>query len=438
MPAQENNAKKFWLVSGLVVLICLLLAGYTHLSASMLKQRAITDTTVLYRSATLLNMGKNPYIRPPHIAPLSRTGAHRTTIPNLSPPFTTMVASAACRVLSEPMFSLLFRVLNMVLNFFTVFLLIRHFFKIETLQVFFWSLLVSYAFVPTFYAYVFGEPTLMLNFLVVSSFILYQRKKDLSAGAILGLAINIKLFFGIFLFLFLAQKRYKALLGLLVTAAGLALIPVVIYGLAPYWGYLKLISEIDWYPLNWNASYFGVLCRIFGDPTNRFHSLWHTPVVTHVLYYLIFCFYLVIIMRLGKRLKDNADAAYGLVISSMLLLSPLGWYYYIPLLQIAFISYFKKINTKQNYSIYLGVLAVILLIFNVPTMVRVSPETSLLFQLTVANYLFVALFIFHIGQWFLYFDRSKRVNKSLYMNKLLYVFTTAFLLLTAYALSGFI
>lgn len=426
-----------------ITLLVVLTICYTHIIHKIQQEKIRTDSFIIYTSAWLANQGKNPYLRTDD-TPLINPSKQTTTIPNLSPPFATMCVSVISRWLSEPEFSLGIRLLNTLTSLIAIFLLTNFFFQKQFLLNFLNLTLLSFAFMGTVYSFSFGEISLLLNFILICSMILYHKNKQMSAGALLGFAVNIKLFFGLFILLYLAQKKHKALLSFVITSLVLAAIPIIIYGLAPYLGYIKALSEVDWYSANLNASYFGMLNRIFGDTQARFQSIWHMPILTKIFYYLICLAYIPFIIKTCRKLNSQPALAYGFITTCMLLLSPLGWYYYFPLLISGLIIYFKQIQENKNYLAYLLLLVVILLVLNIPYGMQKSDQTSLLFQLTMGSYLFFCLLIFHFAQWKLinknnlYSNNPNTSKQALLSNNLLtLVFSAVFLISTSVGLLKF-
>lgn len=437
----RKTGKFSWKFSYVLILLVVLAISYSTLITHLTKEKIRTDSFIIYTSGWLLKNGNNPYIRTKD-TPAINPSEHRKTIPNLSPPFATMVVSIASNWLKETQLELAVRLLNIITNLLAIFLLVNYFFQQNKLFIFLAITLLDFAFMGTIYSFSFGEISLFLNLLLILSMLFYHKNKDVYAGSVLGFAANIKLFFGIFVFLYLAQKRPKALTGFIITASTLAITPIIIYGFSLYLGYFKTLSEIDWYPVNLNASYLGMLCRIFGDANARFHSIFNLPTMTYTLYYSICTYYIYLIFNITKKLKNNAAKSYAFVITSMLLLSPLGWYYYFPLLLLGFIDYFKSIQQRKNYLIYLFAFLVILLVLNMPYGMQRTDTTSLLFQLTIGSYLFVCLLGFHIAQLCLLKSTEQTPTQSqkptlLSNNLFILVFSAIFLISTSVGLFRF-
>lgn len=467
--SRQNNVTGYLKIVYVLVLLFALISSYITLICYITKNKLYTDTALIYASSYLLNKGDNPYILPKNLKQLldnkhekihfyaekegtkladKKLKLNQTTLSNLSPPFATMIVSVFSRNMSEQHFSLLIKIFNIIANLIALYFLAYYFFKKQKYYAYLCLVLMSFAFMGTIYSFTFGEISLVLTFLLISSCFLYQNKRDLSAGAVLSFAVNLKLFFGLFIILFIAQKRYKSLMSFILLSVLFGSLPLFFYGIAPYLGYLKALSEIYWYPVNWNASYFAILTRIFGDGSGLFPSLWNVSALTHVTYYLIFICYVLFIYKFCRKLKNDSTQAFALIIPCMLLLSPLGWYYYFPLLTLSFVHFFQKIKGDSNYLAYLFIFLSLLLVLNLPVGVQTNNFVSLAYQLTSGSYFFFCLFIFHIVQSYyclvgskkhaeLQF-KSKREDGVLSQNLMLLLLSVIFITPTSVGLFDFV
>ena len=436
-----------------MIMLSLLGVCYASLITYLTHKKVYNDTSLIFISSYLLNRGENPYMLTPelkqYVAKKQQAKAkntepdltlgivEKTTIPNLSPPFATMLVSFFSRFISEQQFSLGIKLLCIIGELVALYFLSQRYFQHQKWFAYFSFILINFSFMGTVYNISFGEIALLLNFLLIVSTLCYEKKKDFSAGILLAFAANIKLFFAIFLLLFLAQKRYRALCSFILAGIFFATLPFYCYGLVPYQGYLKALSELYWYPVNWNASYLGILSRIFGDKANYYHSLFQFPVITFIIYYGLVAGYAVFIFKFCQALKDNVIQAVALLVPCMLLLSPLGWYYYFPLLILSFLHLFKKIQQKKNYLIYVFSFLTLLLVINFPVGVQMKHSISLAFQLTIGSYLFACLFLFHCMQLHCCL-KDKRIisieetkQRLLSKNILMLIFTVIFSVSTA-------
>jgi hypothetical protein len=155
---------------------------------------------------------------------------------------------------------------------------------------------------------------------------------------LLGIAASLKLFFGLFFLYFLLRREWRALAWFTATALCCALLPAAVFGFKIYSAYFSVLQHINWYSSSWNASILGVLARLFGAGENNF-PLIHLPGATYTLFYLCAGLALVSFIKAlwpNKSIAaDNKrDLDFSLTLVAMLLLSPLAWLYYFPLLII--------------------------------------------------------------------------------------------------------
>lgn len=161
--------------------------------------------------------------------------------------------------------------------------------------------------------------------------------RDRAAGAALGVAFALKVFFGLFLVMLLLRRRWTAAASMVITALAASAVGGVVLGWESLVDYARALGAVDWFTQPWNASLLGFLGRLtsVGETSSwPFLTLggalaWATAVGL-LLYGL-------------RRVCDPADhtpdrrridVAVGFTLVAMLLISPLGWLYYLPLLAI--------------------------------------------------------------------------------------------------------
>jgi len=108
-------------------------------------------------------------------------------------------------------------------------------------------------------------------------------------------------------------------------------------GIASYRRYLDALSSVTWYAASWNASFLGFFSRIFGGSENI--PLVEAPDLTRALGYglsavLVCCLVGLAWPRHWRRSAELFDLLFSLSVVVMLLISPLGWMYYFPVLLV--------------------------------------------------------------------------------------------------------
>ena len=181
---------------------------------------------------------------------------------------------------------------------------------------------------------------------------LYAREhKAIPAGILLGFLCSIKLFFGLFLIYFMIIKYYRLCFSAVISMLVCFLITGLVLGFQSYLDYYHTLHTVAWYAGSWNMSLYGFWFRLFSG-AERNIPLFNQPILAQGL---------IMVSNLGlggyliwiwRKLGNHClDIGFSLTLISMLLLSPLGWVYYFPLLIIAY-----KVLLLESHDFYYGVL----------------------------------------------------------------------------------
>jgi hypothetical protein len=194
------------------------------------------------------------------------------------------------------------------------------------------------AYFPTFINVQLGQVALVLLLLLSIVWVAARGGRDTVAGIALGLALTMKLFAALLLLYFLVRRRWRlaawsVVTLLITTAAGFLVI-----GPASFREYLHALETVTWYASNWNASFSGFFTRILGGSENV--PLVDMPGLARALSYGLSLVGIIGMVwlswpRAGEPLPAAFDLGFGLTLGLMLLVSPLGWVYYLPLMLIA-------------------------------------------------------------------------------------------------------
>ncbi len=149
-------------------------------------------------------------------------------------------------------------------------------------------------------------------------------------------------FFPFVLLLFCIQQR-KLRLAYWYIVYGLIFfsLPILLFGVDLFYNYTSMMSRVMWYGDSWNASFFGVIGRLFIDNHNTEIILWPYHIIWLIVATPILLTYL-----LQKQLSAHFSFLLALVL--MLLLSPFGWMYYFFLLFIVLLNTAEKAE-RSNY-----------------------------------------------------------------------------------------
>jgi alpha-1,2-mannosyltransferase len=150
------------------------------------------------------------------------------------------------------------------------------------------------------------------------------------AGVCLGLAMGVKLFLLIFVPYLLVRRRFGAALASGATAAAWFLGGLLIVGSGTYWSWLSQLASVSWAWRGPNASVLGLLTRSL-DENPYYTPLAVAPEVIVPLWLpsvaiIGFCGLAVVMV---DRTAAAVDRAFALLLSTALLVSPLGWIYYL-------------------------------------------------------------------------------------------------------------
>jgi len=196
----------------------------------------------------------------------------------------------------------------------------------------------------------YGQITSTLLVVLILAWLLARKNKEIPAGIFIGLACAIKLFCGLFLIYFLCLKRFRLIFSALLTIVLTGLIGVYVFGLQSYLSYHTVLSTVNWYAASWNVSFYGFFTRIFSPIENNIPLVIAPHLVT--IFTVLSCAPLVIYLISAWRKwgAQKFDLGFSLVLVSMLLLSPLGWTYYFPILIIPYLV----LIAEGDWKIHLG------------------------------------------------------------------------------------
>jgi hypothetical protein len=161
--------------------------------------------------------------------------------------------------------------------------------------------------------------------------------RDRAAGAALGVAFALKVFFGLFLVMLLLRRRGRAAASMVVTALATSALGCAVLGWRSLVDYARALGSVDWFTQPWNASLLGFLGRVTSvGQTSSWPYLtlagalaWGTAVGL-----LLYGLWRVCDPADRTVTRRRLDGAFGFTLVAMLLISPLGWLYYLPLLAV--------------------------------------------------------------------------------------------------------
>ena len=217
------------------------------------------------------------------------------------------------------------------------------------------SLIPFLLFYPTWATIRFGQLSLFLFLLIVLLWRDSRREKDLRAGLILGFLMGLKLFTGLFLLLYLLHRRGQTLLVATLTLAGGWVVSLSVLGSGTASEYWEALSQVTWTGASWNASLQGFFSRLLGGSEGS--GLWDAPLAgrvaaTSLSVLVVLAFVIAVRPREEKNLFQT-DLSFCLVLPLMLLISPLGWMYYFPILLLPAALLWKRSRRYEAGAFFL-------------------------------------------------------------------------------------
>jgi len=165
---------------------------------------------------------------------------------------------------------------------------------------------------------------------VCAAWLAHRRGASTRAGLWLGLAAAMKPFLLIFLPYFLVRRDRRALTAMLSVLATCVAIGVAVFGLGAYAEWLAQLPRISWSAHYFNASIMGMLQRTIGR--SAFAVIVHAPaLVVPLTALLALVVGLVTLTRVARSGAEpaRADGDWAALLLAALLMSPLGWNYYL-------------------------------------------------------------------------------------------------------------
>lgn len=193
-----------------------------------------------------------------------------------------------------------------------------------------------------------GQVGNFLLFFIIAGYYFYLRQNNILAGVFWGVISTIKLFPALIIFFVISQKRYKTLGFMLGSSLLVMLIPLMTHGFSMYEHYVHLIPQINWYGDSWNASLQGFIYRLFG-PIKGPAQQNLVKACTLSVFFVVLFWYIKKLIDLRANSPKNHQA-FALTLVLMLLLSPLGWLYYFPMLLLPLMLTWQRQGTIKNQS----------------------------------------------------------------------------------------
>ena len=210
-----------------------------------------------------------------------------------------------------------------------------------------------------------------------------------SVGAWLGLCASAKIFLLLFLLWLILRRQWIAVQSFVAVLLGIVAAAVAIFGIGTYRLWLVTLSDIFWWWMPMNASWEGFVSRTLeGGP--GLAAMLPPVTVVHPLTIAITAFFVVLTVIAVLRSRWPApDRQVVSLFLAALLLSPLGWVYYLPMACGPFLGWlgadrnWQDIRNAGREALVLGLAGFALLY--VPPDVLLAGQPSALATATIGS-----------------------------------------------------
>jgi hypothetical protein len=220
------------------------------------------------------------------------------------------------------------------------------------------GLLISQA---SFAAFQLGQLTPLLLPLFTGAWLADRSGRPWIAGVLLGIVIAAKPFFGVFgLYALTAKQPLRLTAGIILGASGLWGLGLLAGGIDVYRSWILALRQVTYASHLANASLLAVVNRELTIPPN---GVLITPVAVRPDWvFAIWCAAVALLVAIAAAARiafraDDHDRLWLLFGVSALLISPLGWGYYAPLLAGPLIGRWESGSSEARVWLALGYLA---------------------------------------------------------------------------------
>lgn len=202
-----------------------------------------------------------------------------------------------------------------------------------------------------------GQVTFVLLLLMTASWLSARDGHMTRAGAWLGILCALKPFYGLCVLGFLLRREWRAVCSSALSGSLVMLAGWLAVGTEGYQVWIGHLRSVDWTQHIFNGSIRGLVDRWFAvqtiDNTATFTSLAIWPWLTTPLSLILTSFVLWILWRHRHAEVDHWYALFGV---SCLLVSPLGWIYYLPVAFGPMVSVVRRSSSSWRWGCLLSVI----------------------------------------------------------------------------------
>ena len=232
----------------------------------------------------------------------------------------------------------------------------------------------------TFLGLQLGQPTALLFVLFTRAWLADRSGHHWRAGTLLGALIVAKIFLGIFVLYGFWRQSRAMLIGMAVGAFAVLLAGLLGGGIGAYRSWLTVLQNVTWSAHLANISLLGTAARLLATPPSdvQIVPLIVAPALIRPIW--IVCVLVVAAAAAHAiRRTDNVDRQWAVLFMAGLLISPLGWNYYVPVAAGSLAACYHQATGVSRWLIVGGYLA-----FCVPFTVMQFPW-GILGTLTIAS-----------------------------------------------------
>jgi alpha-1,2-mannosyltransferase len=316
-------------VAGLVVVLCVgWIAYYAVLARAMVEQYHLNDFGKFYYAARLFLAGEDMYGPNPATSMYVGPGLEHEFL-NVNPPHFHLLMLPLAPL--APMTALvIWAVASAAALAFCLRLIVRELGVRLTPAHVLWSTLALLSFAATGAVVITGQLSLLLMVPVTLAWITARHDRWPHAGVWMGLAMSVKPFLLIFVPYFLLRRQWRAAGYAVLTIAAAFGVGRAVFGVEAHEGWGRALAGTDWPWAAMNGSLLGMLRRTLGT-SPYFTPLSLDPELIRIMWRAGALMILIATVWLASRDRSTraVDRAFALLLLGALLVSPLGWVYYL-------------------------------------------------------------------------------------------------------------
>jgi CubicO group peptidase (beta-lactamase class C family) len=187
-----------------------------------------------------------------------------------------------------------------------------------------------------------GQLGFLMALLMTVAWLADRERRPVVAGLAIGVAMYAKVFLGVFLVYLLWRRAWRTLGFSMIGFAFMALVGLVAGGWDVHRAWLGTLSGISWLPNPLNASLTGIIERTLHGGGRWILVLLEGGVLA--------------VLAFGIAKYDDTDRSWAMLLFGSLLLSPLGWMYYIPMALGPVVALWYRGGARTRWLIAGGVL----------------------------------------------------------------------------------